>query len=128
MELRKHINDCAAPICETSQGYSRTFRFPPSFSGFDGHFPDNPVLPGVIQVILGELSSLEILSKNYRSEKLILASVTRCKFLRPIKPDEDVKLNFSIKTKPEKHISICTITVGDEPAASYQLIFSPEER
>lgn len=127
MELKKHIINCATPLKEIDQGYACAFIFPPSFPGFDGHFPGNPVLPGVIQVLLGEMSSLEILNKEFSNEQLILASVTRCKFLRPIKPDEEITLNFSIKTKPQKHISICALTVGNELAASYQLIFSPEK-
>lgn len=128
MELQEHIINCATPLKETAQGYTCTFIFPSSFPGFDGHFPGNPVLPGVIQILQGELSSLEILNKEFSNEKLMLASVTRCKFLRPIKPDEEMTLNFSIKTKPQKHISICALTVGNELAASYQLIFSPEEK
>ncbi|WP_027723073.1 3-hydroxyacyl-ACP dehydratase FabZ family protein [Maridesulfovibrio zosterae] len=126
MDLCTYIERRGSEIVEETDGFSRTFCFTPDFPGFDGHFPGNPILPGVIQTLLGETSSLSILNMQFPHESFVLTSVTRCKFLRPIKPDENISLGFNIKNKQEKHISICKITVKNEIAASYQLIFSPE--
>lgn len=111
---------------KNATGYLRRFIFPDTFPGFDGHFPGNPILPGVIQTILGELSTAEALCEEYPLENLTLHNITRCKFLRPVKPGEEVCLQFKLKTKGLQHISICTLTVEDEKTASFQLIFSTE--
>ncbi|CCO23425.1 3-hydroxyacyl-ACP dehydratase FabZ family protein [Maridesulfovibrio hydrothermalis] len=126
MDLRNHIENSATTLESRDGAYTRSFCFKPDFPGFDGHFPDNPILPGVVQVLLGELSSLIGLSAEYPNKKFTLESVTRCKFLRPVKPDETLCLKFTIKAKELKYITICSLTVNGETAASYQLIFSPK--
>lgn len=65
---------------------------------FKGHFPDNPVTPGVCMVqIIKELSE-QILSK-----KLNLKSVSNIKFTSIINPFEnpilELNLNFEINSK-----------------------------
>ncbi|WP_421899943.1 3-hydroxyacyl-ACP dehydratase [Maridesulfovibrio sp.] len=126
MDLKEHISNSCNDLEKTESGYSRSYIFKNSFPGFDGHFPGNPILPGVIQTLIGQESSMEALTCEYPSEKLALQSVTRCKFLRPVKPMEKLDLKFSLKTKGLNHISICSLTVAGEIAATYQLIFGPE--
>lgn len=128
MELCRYIEKCAGPLSSSGSAYSRKYIFPPSFPGFDGHFPDNPILPGVIQTLLGELCSMEVLRETFPGESLSLESITRCKFMRQIKPDEEISLEFTFKRKDLKQISLCELRVGGEPAATYQLIFSPEQK
>ncbi|WP_320172118.1 3-hydroxyacyl-ACP dehydratase [Maridesulfovibrio sp.] len=127
MELRQHIAACSGHLEQIGAGYRREFNFPESFPGFDGHFPGNPILPGVIQTLLGEICSFEALEKEYPGEKMRLETVTRGKFMRPVKPGEKLTLDLSLKTKDAKRISICTLRVYGETAASYQLIFVREE-
>ncbi len=126
MELNEHISKSSTVLEKSAAGYTRSYIFKESFPGFDGHFPGNPILPGVIQTLLGQTSTAEALDREYPAEKLILQSVTRCKFLRPVKPMEKLDLNFSLKAKGLNHISICSLTVDGETAATYQLIFGPE--
>lgn len=126
MELSEHILNSGSPLKESASGYTRSYIFKKSFPAFDGHFPGNPILPGVIQTLLGQFSTAEALEQKYPAEKPILQSVTRCKFLRPVKPMEKLDLTFFLKTKGLKHISICSLSVDGETAATYQLIFAPE--
>jgi 3-hydroxyacyl-[acyl-carrier-protein] dehydratase len=66
---------------------SAKFAFPSSFTGFSGHFPSNPVLPGVCQI----QCILVALSEKYGRE-LKLKSISRGKFLNPVFPDEEITL------------------------------------
>ncbi|WP_321405151.1 3-hydroxyacyl-ACP dehydratase [Maridesulfovibrio sp.] len=126
MELIKQISAAGSSLEKNGTEYIRTYVFNKSFTGFDGHFPGNPILPGVIQTLLGQNSSMEALKQQFPHEKLILQSVTRCKFLRPVKPMEKLELSLTLKTKGLNHISICVLSVDGETAATYQLIFVPE--
>ncbi|MFW5501547.1 MULTISPECIES: 3-hydroxyacyl-ACP dehydratase FabZ family protein [unclassified Maridesulfovibrio] len=126
MELNEHIANSCSDLEKTDSGYKRSYIFKESFPGFDGHFPGNPILPGVIQTLLGQNSSMEALEREFPAEKLIMQSITRCKFLRPVKPMEKLVLTFSLKAKGLNHIAICSLTVDGETAATYQLIFGPE--
>ncbi|WP_320007316.1 3-hydroxyacyl-ACP dehydratase [Maridesulfovibrio sp.] len=124
MDLSTHISNSGGSLEKTATGYSRSYIFKESFPGFDGHFPGNPILPGVIQTMLGQISALEALAIEYPAENPVLQSVTRCKFLRPVKPMEKLELNVSLKTKAVNHIAICSLSVAGETAATYQLIFT----
>ncbi|WP_419781044.1 3-hydroxyacyl-ACP dehydratase [Maridesulfovibrio sp.] len=126
MELSAHISNSGSSLEKTDNGYRRSYIFKESFPGFDGHFPGNPILPGVIQTMLGQISAEEALAIEFPEEKLVLQSVTRCKFLRPVKPLKKLELSFSIKTKALKHIAVCSLSVAGDTAATYQLIFTTE--
>lgn len=68
-----------------------TIRLLPGSAIFKGHFPGNPITPGVCQVgIVGEL--LEMMS----GRKLTLCEVKNLKFVEVLKPDvtEEVSITF----------------------------------
>ncbi|SMF20961.1 hypothetical protein [Desulfovibrio gilichinskyi] len=126
MDIHAQIKEAAGPLeIIGEETYSRTFLFKSSFSGFDGHFPNNPILPGVLQIILGEISSLEALEKKNSSQTFAIKNATRCKFLRPITPGEIILLNFTIKKNQSDYTCMCSLSIGTSKAASYQLTFAP---
>lgn len=84
---------------------SAKFAFPESFTGFSGHFPNNPVLPGIcqIQCILAALS--------VKHKKVLkLKSVSRAKFLNPVFPGEKILLTGKIDHKANPVIGKFKIT------------------
>lgn len=91
-----------------------TFTFPEDFVAFKGHFPQQQLLPAVVQVEL----AIFVLSKALRKE-VKLKTVKKAKFVSPIFPKETVNLTYvdketfydiSIK-KDEKVISNFQIIV-----------------
>ena len=76
---------------------------------YKGHFPDNPVTPGV--------SMLQIIKNNLEKHfqtKLFLSSTTNVKFLKAIDPEIDSKLFFSFSYTIEKEY----ITVKNQTSLS----------
>jgi 3-hydroxyacyl-[acyl-carrier-protein] dehydratase len=71
--------------------FSAEFCFPASFRGFDGHFPEQPVLPGVclIQAVL--VAAEQALAKKLELEEIVLA-----KFIAVTLPDEKLSAACSI--------------------------------
>lgn len=59
---------------------------------YKGHFPSNPVTPGVVQIQMVK----EILEYFFKKE-LKLISVSRCKFLRILNPNENPVVTFQME-------------------------------
>lgn len=86
-EIIKHVK-VKAPGDGT---FSAEFCFPASFVGFDGHFPQQPVLPGVclIQAVL--VAAEQALAKTLELEEIVLA-----KFIAFTLPDEKLSAACSV--------------------------------
>ena len=103
------INGCMRELAK-SNGDSVTarFNFGLSFVGFNGHFPDNPILPGVciIQCIV-------VMYETLNKAKIRIVEVENVKFMASVSCDEDVlfectgkyseKEEFVIRTKVFKN-------------------------
>ncbi len=80
---------------------------------FEGHFPDNPITPGVIQVQLVK----EILEEELK-RKLSLKSMGRCKFLAILNPEITPEIEVEIAmTETENGLKINA--VGKHLEVSY---------
>ena len=83
-----------------------------------GHFPGNPIVPGV--VLLGEV--LELVGESL-GQSFMLAQVPSVKFHSPLRPDEPLHLTFNIL--PD-HVVTFSCQVGARMIASGQFIFRPD--
>lgn len=65
---------------------------------FEGHFPDYPVMPGVLIIeALAQVGAIAMLSKEENKGKLgFLAGVDKCRFKRQVKPGDQLKLTVEI--------------------------------
>jgi 3-hydroxyacyl-[acyl-carrier-protein] dehydratase len=90
---------------------------------FMGHFPGNPVLPGVIQIeamaqtgcLLAIMSGAKIDKEN----SVYVANIDDCKFRRPVLPGDVLQLSSSIiRHKMRLWKLSCEARVGDQLASS----------
>ncbi len=95
----------------TPDGIRASFVFAPDFIGFDGHFPGNPVLPGIVQILAGILTAGQ-------GAKPRLRELVKCKFLRPVRPGETMTVDARLKNGGRWSISI---TAEGEPCAQMTL-------
>ncbi|MBM1105512.1 3-hydroxyacyl-ACP dehydratase [Aurantibacter crassamenti] len=58
---------------------------------FNGHFPDNPVMPGVCMIQM-----IKELTERATAKKLFLSSCSNIKFMAIIDPEENKLLNLTI--------------------------------
>ena len=64
---------------------SSCFSFPPGFIGFQGHFPEKKILPGVCQI----QCALSLLEKG-SGKAVVLKEVVLVKYYSPVFPDDEV--------------------------------------
>ena len=65
---------------------------------FKGHFPDNPIVPGVIIIEAMAQTAGIVVSyklKEFKEKSVLFMSVNKAKFRKPIHPDE--KVSFEVK-------------------------------
>jgi len=73
-----------------------TFCFPASDPTFAGHFPTRPLLPGVFQLEIARIAAELTLNQS-----LFVREITKAKFLRPIIPDETLRVELKLAEKAD---------------------------
>jgi beta-hydroxyacyl-ACP dehydratase FabZ len=66
---------------------------------FQGHFPGNPVMPGVLIIeAMAQVAAIGLLGVVPEHEKklLYLSGVDRCKFRRPVLPGDQLRIEAEI--------------------------------
>ncbi len=115
--IRREIrNSTVESIRANGDGFCFTCRFMGDFVGFQGHFPGYPVLPAFIQILAAQVAV-----EDHTGSPLVLRQVKRAKFMKTIRPGDDVRIVWSEEEKDGSLISRVTITVSGEKAAVFVL-------
>jgi 3-hydroxyacyl-[acyl-carrier-protein] dehydratase len=94
---------------------------------FVGHFPDYPVMPGVLIVeALAQVGAVALLSKEENRGKLALfAGIDKVRFKRQVRPGDILRLEVRItKSRGPIGFGEATATVEGEVACSGELMFA----
>jgi len=87
------------------------FRFAPTDPVFAGHFPNQPLVPGVFQLEMARLGAEWLIG-----EQLGVREISKAKFLRPIVPAELVRMNLRVSESGGIIGLRATFSVGGQPA------------
>ncbi|GAA3008787.1 3-hydroxyacyl-ACP dehydratase FabZ [Tetragenococcus solitarius] len=93
---------------------------------FQGHFPDNPVMPGVLILeTLAQAGSILILkSDEFQGKTAYIGGINKAKFRQKVLPGDTLKLSFEItKTKGAVGTAVAKATVEDKTAAECEFTF-----
>jgi len=98
---------------------------------FQGHFPGNPIMPGVLIVeALAQVGAVAVLSVEENRGKLALFSgIDKLRFRRQVVPGDTLRLEVEL-TAFKRGIGKASATayVGDQIAASGELMFAIVEQ
>lgn len=91
---------------------------------FAGHFPDNPIMPGVL--VLGLLKSL---IAEHLDQQVQIAAIKRQKFLRPVFPTNTLSLSIKSLELHGDFIDVSyTAAVAEGPVARGSISFQRTSR
>ncbi|WP_281974492.1 3-hydroxyacyl-ACP dehydratase FabZ [Halobacillus litoralis] len=94
---------------------------------FQGHFPDYPVMPGVlITEALAQMGAVAMLKKEENQGKLaFFTGIDKCRFKRQVKPGDRLKLEVEIvRIKGPMGKGKATASVEGEVACEAEIMFA----
>ncbi|CAK1233189.1 3-hydroxyacyl-ACP dehydratase FabZ [Fructobacillus evanidus] len=100
---------------------------------FQGHFPGNPVMPGVLIIeSLAQAASILILSSpQFKGKTAYMTGINNAKFKKMVVPGDVLKLHATFG-KVRENMGTVTVTakVNDKVATSAELMFvvAPDEQ
>lgn len=101
--------------CSTDQ-ITASAKVPPDSVWYDGHFPGNPILPGIAVLALVEEAILAAeLAKNRRVE---MTGIGRVRFRLPVKPDDRMTLKISRERKNDGLSYEFSVCIAEESACT----------
>lgn len=104
-------------ISEDQSSADALLYFSDNFIGFDGHFPDVPLLPGILMMKTGLLLSEIVVGKQLNIEK-----VKHAKFPKSIFPNQLVKMHIKIKEQDNSIIINVLLTHLNDTCAKYTVL------
>lgn len=102
---------------EAGEYIKTTFFVEPSREIFKGHFPDEPMLPGVYTVeCMAQAADILLLSlERYAGKKPLFLGINNVRFLRKILPGDTIEICARlINERVEKAIATCSAEVYDK--------------
>lgn len=92
------------------------FSFDMDFIGFSGHFPGYPILPAVLQVLLGQL-----LVEKQNGGSIQVTRIVKAKFLSEIRPDDLITVQCTDAPTDETRRCRVTISCGERSVSSFNM-------
>lgn len=89
------------------------FCFDKNFQGFQGHFPENPLLPAVVQLAL-----VRFLCEKAVSKPLTPLTVEKVKFRAMLRPGDEFSVNVSLKENSDQWFASFEINFNGERVSS----------
>ncbi|AHF90387.1 beta-hydroxyacyl-(acyl carrier protein) dehydratase FabZ [Opitutaceae bacterium TAV1] len=96
---------------------------------FQGHFPGNPVMPGVLQLeAMAQASGILMLRRTGSAEgkATLFMSADKVKFRRPVRPGDQLIINAKLTKFRNNKLAAadCTCTVDGQVVSSAELMFA----
>lgn len=119
MDYASLINQGLRSFSQNQEGdIIAAFTFSPESLIFKGHFPGNPILPGVAQLEIVKYMIERALECKYR-----LKEAASIKFFQPLLPDQEFAFSVNFKNDGNGLLDIrCKGSIGENKAKCTEII------
>lgn len=83
---------------------------------YAGHFPDNPILPGI--AILALVKEAIITSELREGRRVLITGIGRIRFRLPVKPDDMMMLEITREKKRDSVAYLFSVKLAGEAACT----------
>lgn len=112
------LENCIQSVNVNNNGQiTGTLLFGADFPAFEGHFPEQPVLPAIVQ-----LAAVRILAAKHLGKQLVPTSIDRAKFKTMIGPEEQVTITIHLD-QSDNDVTISFSIATDKGKAATGTIF-----
>jgi len=101
----------SGPLPQLDGTTSIDFRFAAADPVFEGHFPNQPLVPGVFQLEMARMGAEWLIGEQFG-----VREISKAKFLRPIVPAELVRMNLRVSDGDAGIGVRATFSVGGQAA------------
>lgn len=94
---------------------------------FQGHFPDNPVMPGVLIVeAMAQVSAMLILMEveNAKDELVFFTGIDECRFRRQVIPGDQLRMEVEVKALRNRAAKMSAVATVDGEVAAEAILRS----
>ena len=98
VELRKRLHDC---VRTAEQEYTCSITLDPEFTGFQGHFEGNPIMPGVCLIELARVHAETALGCQLKTEE-----ISQCRFRAPILAGMTADCKLQVRKLDDTHVRL----------------------
>lgn len=106
------------------------FRFSGEESYFAGHFPGDPIVPGVLLIeAMAQAARLALAERFGRMRHGFLSTVERARFNKPVRPPEEIRVVAKLGADRDENFATaaCTIFIGAARAARADITLSIQQ-
>ncbi len=89
--MRREIDENIKSFASEGDTAEAEITFDEGFSGFKGHFPERPVLPGVCQIALAMT-----MADRIRGTRQMLSQVVNAKFVSMVEPGQQLQVQCTL--------------------------------
>jgi len=104
------------PLSEAVERIVAAARFPEDSAWFSGHFPGNPIVPGVALIALVTEAVVE--REWVAGRSLAITGVRRVRFRLPVRPGDEVTLEATPIPGAKEPAFAFTVSLAGEPACN----------
>lgn len=98
---------------------------------FQGHFPDNPIMPGVLVIeAMAQVSGILAMHKGAKGSSVYFMSIDNAKFRKPVVPGDQLRFEVSVLQKRKNVWKFAAQTFVDDKVvaeAEFKAMITEEE-
>jgi len=123
--MEKSFRQELSRLAGTAERMTASASVPGDSAWYAGHFPDNPILPGI--AILALVEEAIITAEQREGRRVIITGVGRVRFRLPVKPDDRMTFEITREEKRGRTAYPFSVNLAGEAACTGTFTARPAE-